>query len=91
MGAQQGSESSKQQKCNKNILVLKSINNCDLNITQNNRGYHFAHSVPHIVKSQSWMPVVDLFCWQVFPHKASLVAFHYPLLINLSPRAHSVQ
>lgn len=31
------------------------------------------------------------FCWQVFPHKASLVAFHYPLLINLSPRAHSVQ
>lgn len=34
--------------------------------------------------------VVDLFCWQVFSHKASLVAFHYPLLINVSPRAQSV-
>lgn len=36
------------------------------------------------------MLVVDLFCWQVFLHKASLVAFHYPLLINVSPRAQSV-
>lgn len=37
------------------------------------------------------VPLVDLLCRQPFSHEASLVAFHYPLLINVSPRAHGVQ